>query len=318
MPSLKLVTATHSLIIFLVISAGTCWGALTQKEIRDAKEAVSEMNKGLPKMTSSEIQLTRVSWRGDNEIAYIFKDIIHTKNQFVPAETIKPTHVNGLCSAPDTSKTIKKGMKYTYVFYDKLNLYVYEYSITARDCDGLVPASTGIFNEVIEKAEGGDALAQNELGLMYVKGEGIEQDKNKAAEWWTKSAEQGYAKAQYNIGMMFFKGEGIENKKKAAKWFTKAAEQGLTDAQNTLGMMYFTGEGMEKDNVEAYKWFLKAAKQGHARAQYNMGLIYYKGEALAQDKTEAYKWWMKAAEQGNQTAKHDLEILCKESPLVCK
>ncbi|MCH5292250.1 MAG: sel1 repeat family protein, partial [Treponema sp.] len=70
--------------------------------------------------------------------------------------------------------------------------------------------------ELIERAERGDAEAQNELGEMYYDGEGVEQDYDKAFDWFLKSAEQGNASAQMRLGFMYWCGEGVaQNYEKA-------------------------------------------------------------------------------------------------------
>lgn len=133
MSSQKSVVIMLTVIFLMSITTGACWG-LSKNELREIQKTASDMNKGLPMMTSSEIQLTRVYLQGDNEFVYVLKTIIHNKNQLMPAEKLKPSAVNSLCTDPSTSKMIKRGLKYTYVFYDKANKYAYEYSITARDC----------------------------------------------------------------------------------------------------------------------------------------------------------------------------------------
>ena len=45
-------------------------------------------------------------------------------------------------------------------------------------------------------AQGGDADAQNALGVCYEKGQGVSQDYTQAVYWYRKSAEQGIALAQ--------------------------------------------------------------------------------------------------------------------------
>jgi TPR repeat protein len=47
----------------------------------------------------------------------------------------------------------------------------------------------------------GDAEAQFNLGLLYVKGEGVPQDYVDAAEWYRRAAEQGHAGAQFATGI---------------------------------------------------------------------------------------------------------------------
>jgi len=46
----------------------------------------------------------------------------------------------------------------------------------------------------------GNALAQNDLGSMYCKGEGVPQDYKEAVKWWRLAAEQGHANAQLLVG----------------------------------------------------------------------------------------------------------------------
>ena len=58
-------------------------------------------------------------------------------------------------------------------------------------------------------ANQGHAGAQNMLGVMYAKGDGVPQDYAEAAKWYRLSAEQGWAKAQYNLGAMYAKGDGV-------------------------------------------------------------------------------------------------------------
>jgi len=62
----------------------------------------------------------------------------------------------------------------------------------------------------------------------------------------------------------------------------------------------------------------KAAEQGLPSAQSYLGLIYILGEGVKVNKFEAYNWLIKAAKQGDEEAQNSLDILCKESPWVCK
>src|SRR3981081_742616 len=58
------------------------------------------------------------------------------------------------------------------------------------------------------KADQGDAVAQNKLGMMYEKGQGSSQDYSEAVHWYRKAADQGYAEAQFNLGGMYYRGMG--------------------------------------------------------------------------------------------------------------
>ena len=70
-----------------------------------------------------------------------------------------------------------------------------------------------------KSAKQGDAEAQNNLGVMYDKGQGVPQNYKKAFDWFKKSAKQDFAKAQYNLGMIYYEGEEVsKNDKKAIYW----------------------------------------------------------------------------------------------------
>lgn len=84
----------------------------------------------------------------------------------------------------------------------------------------------------------GDAQAQNNLGFMHERGEGVPQDYEEAVEWYRKAADQGYAPAQYNLGVMYRKGTGVsQDDEKAKAWYQKAAAQGHAKAQRNLGFL---------------------------------------------------------------------------------
>jgi hypothetical protein len=79
-------------------------------------------------------------------------------------------------------------------------------------------------------------------------------------KWYTKSAEQGNAGAQNNLGYMYEKGDGVpQDYAEAVKWYKKSAEQGNAYAQNNIGHMYEKGRGVPKEYMEAHKWYNLAA-----------------------------------------------------------
>ena len=58
-------------------------------------------------------------------------------------------------------------------------------------CDGLASVDPAeAVKEYREAAEEGDAEAQSNLGVMYVKGQGVAQDDAEAVRWFRKAAEQ--------------------------------------------------------------------------------------------------------------------------------
>ena len=125
------------------------------------------------------------------------------------------------------------------------------------------------FTELVLLAEQGDAQAQCELGKMRWDGtENLAKDRVKSVKWMCKAAEQGLAEAQNILGEMYAKGDGVtKDLEKAFKWFGKAAEQGYAKAQFNLGGAYLYGNGVAEDKAEAIKWIRKAAEQDYELAQ---------------------------------------------------
>ena len=99
-------------------------------------------------------------------------------------------------------------------------------------------------------------------------------DYSKAHAEFRRWAEQGDATAQFNLGVMYYKGQGVQQDyAEAVKWWRQAAEQGEPDAQFLLGIAYENGYGVPEDHVEALKWCHQAAEQGHAEAQAALGPV---------------------------------------------
>lgn len=106
-----------------------------------------------------------------------------------------------------------------------------------------------------------------QIGIFYLKGEGVERDYNKAVRWLCIPAINGNAEAQFWLGMAFYKEEStVFCYTDAVRWFESAAKQGHMDAQRTLGLCYLLGEGVEADINSARSWFTKAAEQGDEHA----------------------------------------------------
>lgn len=86
---------------------------------------------------------------------------------------------------------------------------------------------TQAFKKYLLAAEQGNSYGQNNLGLMYKNGYGVESDYIEAVKWYRRAAEQGNLYGQYNLGLMYQYGYGVEmDCKKALYWYGKAAEQG--------------------------------------------------------------------------------------------
>jgi TPR repeat protein len=136
--------------------------------------------------------------------------------------------------------------------------------LTASAC----PAFSQDIKALIDKAKGGDAKAQFDLGVAYSEGVRVPKDDHEAAKWMRKAADQGFARAQHSLGDAYFLGKGVsQDHKEAMKWYRKAGERGDAGAQLILCTAYFIGEGVPEDASLSYFWCsLAASKSVGARS----------------------------------------------------
>lgn len=90
------------------------------------------------------------------------------------------------------------------------------------------------FREFLPLAQAGDRNAQDGLGLMYEKGQGVTQNYKKAVNWYRLAAKQGNLQAQYDLGLMYEIGHGVgQDDVRAFMWIYLAAA-GNDDAAKKL------------------------------------------------------------------------------------
>ena len=184
---------------------------------------------------------------------------------------------------------------------------------------------------LMHKANNGDTDAMNELGSLYNGMGNYEQ----AFKWWKQSAELGNRNAQDDLGRLYMWGEGVPaNLGLAEYWLTKAVDAGNEWAANSLGELYveagsyptalkwfnkalessdnrlrtgaMAGIGYlykkEGDTSKSIIWWQQAAELGDAWAQSELGYAYLNGNGISRDLELAKKWLTKAAEQGEYWA----------------
>ncbi|MEQ9042499.1 MAG: tetratricopeptide repeat protein [Alphaproteobacteria bacterium] len=106
-------------------------------------------------------------------------------------------------------------------------------------------------------ADGGDAMAQFYLGLIYGFGQGVEKDLVEAVRWWRLSAERGNIAAQSNLGFMYKYGNGVpQDIVQAYMWSRIAATNGASFAKANLETMSkeMTTEDIAKAEKLAKEW----------------------------------------------------------------
>ena len=156
----------------------------------------------------------------------------------------------------------------------KLSLYVF---LVLMFCN--ISNANSYLSDLKRRADAGDAVAQNNLGHLYL-----------------------YGNQEYNVSVDLDK--GIE-------YLNMAAEQDQVNAMTTIGWNYFLGDkGAEQNNEEAIYWNKRASDLGFSIATYNMGFFYYSGfVGLEQNLTTAKKYWLLSASQY-----HDKDNICDAPP----
>lgn len=75
------------------------------------------------------------------------------------------------------------------------------------------------------------------------------------------------AMAQYWLGVMYLKGQGVEQSyEEASKWLRKSSEQAVPNAQYKLAKLYQDGNGVPQDNEYAYIWLSVGASHQHTKS----------------------------------------------------
>lgn len=135
-------------------------------------------------------------------------------------------------------------------------------------------------------AEDDDAEALYKMGLYYLEGKGVKQNREKAISLIRKSAEQGYKPAQRKL-------EKLDNAFGAEiiKTHNKNAKKGGPDAQVAIGNLYSIGSWGRKNPRAAFFWYLRAAKQGDRTGKILVADCYFRGKGVKQDYKEAVKWY---------------------------
>jgi Protein kinase domain/Sel1 repeat len=145
-------------------------------------------------------------------------------------------------------------------------------------------------------AEHGDAEAQFRLGLMYLRGQGVQADKSVGFDWVHKAAAQGHAAAQNRLGNAYEDGAiGVHpNLVSASDWYARAAAQGNGFAQASLGKMYLQGRGVFKDADKARALLTQSCEGGNGYGCYHLATMYEEGNGVAKDAAQATRWYREA------------------------
>lgn len=166
-------------------------------------------------------------------------------------------------------------------------------------------------------AERGNDRARFRLGVMYVNGEGVDQDYGKAADWFKRTYEDPWSlmriDGQVAMGILHHNGLGVpRDYVKACYLFEEAANIG-----NPFKVYNFEKEPISNLSVrpglkESLAWFREAAGEDDAGAQFCLAVAYFRGLTVDKDQAQVIYWLEKAARLGNPWSQYYLAHMYEE------
>ena len=208
--------------------------------------------------------------------------------------------------AEPTDKEIEKSEKKPRKDY-KTAWQFYDWAKACADKNGEEYNPEFAVKLFVEAASGGITVAKHKLGKMFLNGDGVEKDIQKAVEWLKQAALEENEFAEYALGRLFLKGEEVEKDIFAAEeYLLKSASRGNKYAAYLLGKEYLSGENFGKDAMKAVEYLELAAEKDFEPAEYILGKEYLRGENFPKDVPKAIDYLKRAAEKGFDFAEYEL------------
>jgi TPR repeat protein len=155
-------------------------------------------------------------------------------------------------------------------------------------------------------SDNGNAVAQNDVGVMYESGQGTNVNYKVAETYYEKSALLGNSDAQYSLGLIR---KGQKRYIESVKLFKKSAVQGNEWGQHYLAIMYQYGKGVRRNYIEAIKYYNQSIVQGNYISQANLAIMYEKGKGLQKSYKEAIRLYTLSANQHYYIAQYNLGMM---------
>jgi len=123
-----------------------------------------------------------------------------------------------------------------------------------------------------------------------------------------KASAQRHIQAMIEIGLCYFSGRGVEkNREKGIEYWTRAAEMGSREAQIRLTATNLISDLHLQDYAASIPELDSAAHKGSLLAQVALGYCYETGTGVAPSKPEAVKLYRESAYRGSQIAYYALK-----------
>lgn len=163
-----------------------------------------------------------------------------------------------------------------------------------------------------EKAVSMDYVeAQRNLAIILEQNNS--SDYERIFSLYETAAQQNDAAALNNLGCLYLDGDGVEaDVKKAVKCFEKAVSQKDTLAMINLADCYAIGNGVRINPVKAFKLYEEAAKTENPTALARLAECYEVGAGVKQSIDKALELYQAAVDKGNEDVAEKLEQLLRK------
>ena len=154
-------------------------------------------------------------------------------------------------------------------------------------------------NNPIPNPNEGTRFMEHRVALEAYKN----KDFKKAHDIWVEEAKLKNDQAMANLGLMYLKGEGVEKDyTKAKEWFEQSSAYDNDSANFNLALMYQTKIGVEENIPKAVDYFRRAVAKNHVQAAFRLALIQLKDRTDLHGVKEGFDCMLKAALAGHVMA----------------
>lgn len=164
--------------------------------------------------------------------------------------------------------------------------------------------------ELPQPGEGRNFMKHKEALAAYKQ-----RDYNTAYSIWQEEAKLKNDRAMANLGIMYLKGEGVEKDyTKAKEWFDEASKYDNDSANFNLALMYQTRIGVEEDLEKAIDYFRRAVSKNHTQAAFRLALILLQDRRNIEAVKEGFDCMLVAAKNGHAMA--NVQLTGIDKPLL--
>lgn len=168
--------------------------------------------------------------------------------------------------------------------------------------------------EIPNPGEGRNFMKHREALKAYKS-----KDYDTALKIWEEEAKIKNDQAMANLGLMYLKGEGVQKDyAKAKEWFDEASKYDNDSANFNLALMYQTKIGVEEDIPKAKEYLRRAVSKNHTQAAFRLALLLLQDRTNLDEVKEGFDCMLKAAKNGHAMASVQLTGMDKTLNETCE